>query len=84
MGSSVGKRQRERQKRERAQAKVERKAARQTSGSEETDDLSPRSETELITELGALQRTLEAGKLSPEEFEEQRDRIQAQLERLSQ
>jgi hypothetical protein len=83
MSSSVGKRQRERQKRERAQAKAERKAARQTTGAEEPDGLSYRSEAELIEDLGALHRALEAGEMSPEDFEERRHRIQAQFERLS-
>lgn len=84
MGSSVGKRERERQSRERAQAKAERKAARQTTEVEEPEIASLRSEPELIEELAALQRTFEAGQISPEDFEERRDRIRAQLERLSQ
>lgn len=84
MSSSVGKRLRERQKQERAQAKAERKAARQATSTEETDGSSPRSEMELIEELGALQRTFETGEISPEDFEERRGRVQAQLERLSQ
>jgi len=84
MGSSVGKRQRERQRQERARAKAERKAARQTTGPAEIEDLSPRSETELIEDLGVLQRSFEAGEISPEDLEERRERIQAQLERLSQ
>ncbi|HET9732187.1 MAG TPA: hypothetical protein VFP54_05880 [Acidimicrobiales bacterium] len=83
MASSVGKRQRERQKLERAQAKAERKAARNTDDGEPTVVLSNRSEAELIEDLGALHRALEAGQVSLEEFEERRDGIQAQFERLS-
>lgn len=83
MGSSAGKYQRERQRRERAQAKAERKVARQATGVEEIDGHSPRSETELIDDLGSLQRTFEAGTISADDFEERRDRIRAQLERLS-
>jgi hypothetical protein len=82
MSSSVGKRQRERQKLERAQAKAKRRAARQATGSEPTDGFSPRSESELIEDLGALHRAFEAGEMSPEDFEDRRDRIQAQYEQL--
>jgi hypothetical protein len=82
VSSSVGKRQRERQKVERAQAKAQRKAARQATGSEPTGGFSPRSESELIDDLGALHRAFEAGEVSPEDFEERRNRIQAQFERL--
>lgn len=83
MSSSVGKRQRERQKLERAQAKAERKAARQATVAEPPDVFSPRSESELIEDLGALRRAFEAGEVSPEDFEQSRDRIQAQFEQLS-
>jgi hypothetical protein len=84
MSSSVGKRRREQQKQERAQSKAERKAARRAMSTEEAADPSPRSEMELIEELGVLQRTFETGEISPEDFEERRGRIQVQLERLSQ
>lgn len=83
MTSSVGKRQRERQKLEQAKAKAERKAARRAAGAEPAVALSDRSEAELMEDLGALHRALEAGVVPPEEFEERRDRIQAQLEQLS-
>ncbi|MHB8438658.1 MAG: hypothetical protein ACYDD4_05785 [Acidimicrobiales bacterium] len=84
MSSSVGKRQRERQKVERARAKAERKAARLADSPEPIDVVSDRSESELIDDLGALQRAFEAGEVSPEDFEERRSRIQAQFEQLSQ
>lgn len=83
MASSVNKRQRERQKLEQAQAKAERKAARRAADAEQAVVVPHRSEAELIEDLAALHRALEAGALSPEEFEERRDRIQAQLELLS-
>lgn len=82
MSSSVGKRQREREKVERAQAKAERKAARQASAGEVVDGLSPRSESELMEDLEALHRAQEAGEVSLDDFEVRRDRIQAQFERL--
>jgi hypothetical protein len=83
MASSAGKRLRERQKQERAQAKAERKAARVASGDEPVAVFSHRSESELIEDLGALHTAFEAGRVSPRDFEERRDRIRAQLERFS-
>ncbi len=82
MSSSVGKRQRERQKVERAQAKAERKAARLATDPEETEDLAPRTETELMDDLAELHRSFEAGGVSPEDFEARREQIQAQFDRL--
>ena len=82
MASSIGKRRREQQKLEQAQAKAERKAARQATGAKPAVVLSHQSEAELIEALEALHRALEDGEVSPEEFEEGRDRIQAQFERL--
>ena len=83
MASSVGKRQRERQKVERARAKAERKTARQTTDEASPEDLPLRSETELMEDLQTLQRSFENDELSLEEFEERRDLIQAQFEQLS-
>lgn len=85
MSSSVGKRQRERQKVERAQAKAERKAERQAAGAGEDEAIEPtrRTEAELIDDLRALQQAFGDGKLSADDFQEQRDRIQEHLERLS-
>jgi hypothetical protein len=84
MSSSVGKRQREREKVERAQVKARRKAARQAAGTEAEDaELSDRSEPELIDDLAALQRAFGDDEMSAEDFAERRALIQAQLERLS-
>jgi hypothetical protein len=83
MASSAGKRLRERQKLERAQAKAERKAARVASVDEPAEVFSHRSESELIEDLSALHRDFEAGDVSQLDFEERRDRIRAQLERFS-
>jgi len=83
VSTSVGKRQRERQKVEKAKAKAERKAARQASDPRPVEEPSlQRSESELIEDLGALHRAFEVGELSPEEFEERRDRLQVQFEQL--
>jgi hypothetical protein len=85
VSSSVGKRQHERQKLERAQVKAKRKAARQAAGAEgdAAAGLSGRGEPELIEDLAALQRAFGDGEMSAEDFAERRDQIQAQLERLS-
>jgi hypothetical protein len=85
VSSSVGKRQRERQKLERAQVKAKRKAARQAADTEDEGaaGLSDRSEPELIDDLAALQRAFGDGEMSAEDFTERRARIQSQLERLS-
>lgn len=85
MSSSVGKRQHERQKLERALEEAKRKATRRAAGTanEDAAGLSDRSEPELIDDLAALQRAFGAGEMSAEDFAERRDRIQAQLERLS-
>lgn len=84
MGSSLGKRQRERQKSEKAKVKADRKAARKATDLEPTDLAPDLSEPQLIEDLAALYRAFEAGDVSPEEFEDRRDQLQAQFERLSQ
>lgn len=85
VSSSVGKRQRERQKLERAQVKAQRKAARQAAGAEDEDATIPsdQGEPELTDELCALQQAFGDGEISAEDFEHRRARIQTQLERLS-
>jgi hypothetical protein len=85
VSSSIGKRERERQKLERAQVKAERRAVRQAGGAEDVDaaGTAHRSEAELIDDLRALQRAFEADEMSTEDFEVRRDRIRADLERLS-
>jgi hypothetical protein len=72
MATSVQKRQREQQKLEKAQAKAARKV-------EPLENAAHRSEAELIEDLEALHRAFEAGNVSPEDFEEHRDRLQAQF-----
>ena len=83
MASSAGKRERERQKLEKAQAKAERRAARQAADPQPDDGTPSRSEAEVIDELGALHRAYEAGEVSLEDFEERRDRLQAEFGQLS-
>lgn len=82
--STYGKRQREQEKREKAQAKVERKVARQTLDPEQSDEPVEASESELIEELAGLHGAYEAGDVPLDDFEERRDHIRAQLERIQQ
>ena len=78
MASTAGKRDRERQKLEKAKAKADRKAARRATEAE-LQEASTRSESELIEDLGALHRAFEAGEMSLEEFGERRERLQAEF-----
>lgn len=83
MSSSVGKRLREQQKLEKAKIKAERRAARHAPAAGQPPDTSPsRGESELIEDLGALHRAFEAGEVSPEDFQQRRDVLQAQFEQL--
>ena len=83
--STYGKRQREQEKREKAQAKVERKVARQTTDPDEPDqEPVEASESELIEALAGLHGAYEAGDVALDDFEERRDHIRAQLERIQQ
>jgi len=82
MGTSAGKRRREQEKLEKARAKAGRRAARQAVDPAAGEPLSQLSESQLIEELGALHRSLEAGEISPETFEERRDHLHAQFEQL--
>jgi hypothetical protein len=84
MPSSAGKRERERQKVEKAQAKAERKAARKAAAIRPEDSPSSvRSEAELIDALSALYQGLEAGEITPDDFEIRRRRLQAEFEQFS-
>lgn len=83
MASSAGKRQREAQKLDRAQAKAERRAARLTESPEEIALPPGRSEAAIIDDMAALHRATEAGEISPDEFAERLSALQAQLQQLS-
>jgi hypothetical protein len=80
--TTSGKRQRQQQQREKAQAKVERKAARQASEPEGLTQPVESSELELMEELAVLHRSIEAGDITYQEFEERREHIRQQLEQL--
>ena len=79
--TTAGKRNVQQLKREKAQAKQARREARRTapeSSPETTEETA--TEAELIERLAALHAALEAGQLTPQAFEEQRERIGKALE----
>jgi hypothetical protein len=81
--TTIGKRVRQDQKRAKAQAKVERRAERGTLQADSGDaPLSRASESDLIAQLASLHEALESGNVDLSEFEERRDNIRTELERL--
>ena len=80
--TTIGKRNIQQMKREKAKAKQERRAARKAAP--ETDAVPVEvSEGELIEELAGLAMSLESGELSPAEFELRRERVRAKLEQVA-
>jgi hypothetical protein len=80
---TAGKRNVQQLKREKAQAKQARREARRAApvdGQEVTPVVA--TEAELIEQLAAIHSALEAGGLSPQAFEEQRERIGEALEQI--
>ena len=80
--TTIGKRNIQQAKREKAQAKQERKAARRAAPEADAVPVEA-TEGELLEELAGLSKALEAGQLSPAEFEGRRERIRAQLEQVA-
>ncbi len=80
--TTSGKRQRQEQKRQKAQAKVERRVARQADSDEPAPEVTGASESELMEALADLHRALEAGDVPLNEFEDRREIIRTQLEQL--
>lgn len=80
--SSAQKRERERQKIEKAQAKEERRAERAANTLATEPGAPARSEETLIEELSSLQRALEAGTVTPEDFESRRSALQEEFGQL--
>lgn len=79
--TTAGKRNVQQHKREKAQAKQERRASRREAGDTETPAVPVEvSEAELIEELAALHGAAEAGRVTQQEFEERREHIRQQLE----
>jgi hypothetical protein len=77
--TTAGKRNVQQQKREKAEAKQQRRAARRA-GDADVDAVPVRaSEAELMAELAEIQRAVEGGTVSPEEFELRREQVREQL-----
>lgn len=79
---TAGKRNVQQHKREKAQAKQERKVARQLESAEVSTNQVDASETELLAELAAIHEAIETATMSPEEFEDRREHIRLQLEEI--
>lgn len=80
--TTAGKRDVQQHKREKAQAKQERRAARRLEKTEPDSNRIDISEAELIDQLAALHAAVEATTISLEEFEQRREVIRRQLEQL--
>lgn len=80
--TTAGKRNVQLHKREKAQAKKERRAARRLESPEVGTTGVEATETELIDELAALHRAVETAAITPEEFEQRRENIRLQLEQI--
>jgi hypothetical protein len=79
---TAGKRNLQQQKREKAQAKVARKAARRAVDPDATPVQVEASESELIEQLANLHRAAEAGDVSAQDFEERREHLRKQFEQI--
>jgi hypothetical protein len=81
--TTYGKRERENTKREKVQAKSERRVARQASALDGESEPSPdATESELIEQLAELHRAFGAGDVGLEDLEEQQSVIREQLARI--
>lgn len=82
--TTAGKRNVQQQKREKAQAKRERRAARKDADTTGSDAIHlDTNEGELIEKLAGLHGALEAGRMTPQAFEEGREHIRSQLELIA-
>lgn len=79
---SAGKRNLQQQKREKAQAKEARRAARRAADPDPPPARVDATEAELIGQLAELHRAAERGEVSAQDFEERREQIRKQLEQL--
>jgi len=80
--TTAGKRNVQQAKREKAKAKQERRAARRLEGPEVEATVGDGTEAELIEELAAIHRALEADAISSEDFQTRREEIRQRLEQL--
>jgi hypothetical protein len=79
---TAGKRDQQKRKREKAQAKVARRAARRLDDTNTIGSPVDGSEAEVIEALATLQKAVEVGEVSLEEFEERREDFRKQFEQI--
>ena len=77
--TTFGKLQRERDKKEKAQIKAERRAARQESKGEDEVQTATVDQDALLDALADLHRRFEDGGISIDEFEERREQLTSRL-----
>jgi hypothetical protein len=77
--TTFGKLQRERDKKEKAQIKAEKRIARQESKGEEQEQTPAGDQDALLDALADLHRRFEDGAISIDEFEERREQLTSRL-----
>ncbi len=77
--TTFGKLQRERDKKEKAQIKAEKKAARLENKGEDRDETPAGDQDALLDALADLHRRFEDGAISIDEFEERREQLTSRL-----
>jgi hypothetical protein len=80
--TTAGKRNVQQHKREKAQAKQQRRAARRLADPEADATPVEASEAELVAELANIHGAVESGSISIDEFEQRREHISEQLEQI--
>jgi hypothetical protein len=80
--TTAGKRNVQQNKLEKARAKQLRRAARRQADPEVSAPTVEASESELLAELAEIHGDVETGAVSPQDFEQRRERIREQLEQI--
>ncbi len=78
--TTFGKMQRDRDKQAKAQAKQDKRAARAEQRDDETAPAAPVDQGKVLAALAALHEAYDDGRVSLEDFEEQRDELRASLQ----
>ena len=80
-GTSFGKRERDRAKKEKQTLKAEKRVERAEGGDDETDEVSgpTRSNEEILAEVEALHIALDEGLIDTEDFADKREELMAQI-----
>ena len=78
-GTSFGKRERDRAKKEKQTLKAEKKAERAEESDDATDDVPRRPMEEVLAEVEALHIQLDEGLIDAEDFADKREELMAQI-----